>query len=134
MVETIITANILGDVKDIITAIQKTPIPLILILAGVLFIFLSFTNIITAGKIQIRANEQKRARVFGVIFLALGLAMNFLKPTDNTFVKKKFVVINANDMWRDTGVTLNKGQELTIIATGKWTNGGDLPQYVGPGG
>ncbi|HET9754031.1 MAG TPA: hypothetical protein VFP52_13755, partial [Myxococcales bacterium] len=61
-------------------AIQATPIPKVLIFAGVVFLFLSVTGGI-AGKIQISSERQKLALAIGASLLALGIVVNFVPPS-----------------------------------------------------
>jgi hypothetical protein len=42
--------------------------------------------------------------------------------------------VPAEVIWVDTGITVRAGQILSIVATGRWSNGGGQPQYVGPDG
>ena len=42
--------------------------------------------------------------------------------------------IPAEARWFDTGLDIHRGQRLRITALGIWSNGGDNPRWVGPGG
>lgn len=44
------------------------------------------------------------------------------------------LLISATTLWVDTGITLSKGENFNIRASGQWSNGGDSPKYVGPNG
>ena len=60
-----------------ITAIQKTPIPTVLIFAGLLFVLLGFTTKL-GGIIEVSSEQKKLAIPVGLIILVVGLALTFM--------------------------------------------------------
>jgi hypothetical protein len=42
--------------------------------------------------------------------------------------------VAANLPWVDTGIELFRGESFQISADGRWSNGGDTPQWMGAGG
>ena len=65
---------------EMISALQKTPLPTILIFAGIFFLILSVSGDI-AGKIRVPQERQKIAGMIGFILLLIGISLNF--PTQN---------------------------------------------------
>lgn len=49
-------------------------------------------------------------------------------------IETREVLVPATEMWFDTGINLNKGAQLTIRASGEWSDG-DVPvRFWGPNG
>src|ERR1044072_1324085 len=44
------------------------------------------------------------------------------------------LLVPANEMWFDTGIILNKGAQLSIRASGEWSDGGVPLRFWGPNG
>jgi hypothetical protein len=61
---------------EMISALQKTPLPTILIFAGILFLILSVSGDI-AGKIRVPQERQKFAGIIGFTLLLIGVSLNF---------------------------------------------------------
>lgn len=65
---------------ELIRAIKDTPIPTILIVCGVAFLFLSIAGGI-AGKIQVPPERQPRAMALGIVLLVLGIGISLVPLT-----------------------------------------------------
>lgn len=59
---------------DIITALQNTPVPTILVVGGIVFLFLAVVGQF-AGKIQVDPKRQKLAGIIGALLLLSGVAL-----------------------------------------------------------
>lgn len=72
---------------DFIQAIQSTPIPTVLILAGLFFLLLGFVNKL-GGIIEVSSEQKKLTMPVGFFVLTLGLALSFTtnseKPTSSS--------------------------------------------------
>ena len=44
------------------------------------------------------------------------------------------VAVRADAQWVDSGIDVSKGDTISLKAQGRWSNGGDTPQYVTPFG
>lgn len=49
------------------------------------------------------------------------------------WIETKSLSVSSQEMWVDTGITLTKGQKISIEASGQWTNGGG-DAFVGANG
>jgi hypothetical protein len=49
-------------------------------------------------------------------------------------IETREVLVPANEMWFDTGVTLTKGAQLNLRASGQWSDGGVPLRFWGPNG
>lgn len=63
--------------NDLIQTLQQTPLPTILVIAGIFFIFLSIAGGLS-GKINVPQHRQQMAAIFGSAFLIAGLAMHLV--------------------------------------------------------
>ena len=54
--------------------------------------------------------------------------------TPPSTIEKREVLVPANEMWFDTGITLTKGAQLSIRASGQWSDGGVPLRFWGPSG
>jgi hypothetical protein len=61
--------------KDVIDALKDTPIPTILVLAGLFFLLLSFVNEL-GGVIKPQPNQKRLTIPLGLLLLTLGLVLN----------------------------------------------------------
>ncbi|MBW4469258.1 MAG: hypothetical protein KME45_03240 [Stenomitos rutilans HA7619-LM2] len=61
--------------KDIINALKDTPIPTLLVLAGLFFLILSFVSKL-GGVIEVQPNQKRLTIPLGLILLILGLVLN----------------------------------------------------------
>jgi hypothetical protein len=61
---------------ELIKSVQSTPVPLLLILAGILFILLRFVTKI-AGAIEVDPEQRKWTIPIGLFLLTIGLILNF---------------------------------------------------------
>lgn len=66
---------------DFVKLVQGTPVPTILIVAGIFFLFLSIAGGFS-GKINVPPARQKLAAIVGGIMLAIGLGMYFVPVND----------------------------------------------------
>jgi hypothetical protein len=66
-----------------ISTLQKTPLPTILILAGIFFLILSVSGDI-AGKIRVPQDRQKIAGIIGFILLLIGISLNIPAQNSNS--------------------------------------------------
>jgi hypothetical protein len=64
----------------IITALKETPIPTILVIAGIAFLLLSIAGQL-AGRIAVPPERQRWAAVVGSILLVAGVALYIIPPT-----------------------------------------------------
>lgn len=65
---------------DIINAFAGTPIPTILVVAGILFLLLSVAEKVS-GRLTIRESRKKQAMVLGAVLLSVGVFLSL--PTTN---------------------------------------------------
>ena len=65
--------------KDIITALKDTPVPSILIIAGIVFLILALAGKL-AGQIEVPPARQKLTGVIGVVLLVIGLVLYVVPP------------------------------------------------------
>ncbi|HTW54712.1 MAG TPA: hypothetical protein VME45_22675 [Stellaceae bacterium] len=63
--------------NDVLSAIQNTPLPTILILAGIVFWVLAIAGSV-AGKITVQPSQQKTAGLVGSGFIVIGLILYFV--------------------------------------------------------
>ncbi|WP_392532084.1 hypothetical protein [Nostoc sp. C117] len=68
---------------DLLKIVQTTPIPLILILAGIFFILLRFANKI-GGFIEIDPSQRQWTLPIGLFLLTIGLLLNFASTRPST--------------------------------------------------
>lgn len=80
---------------EVISAIAKTPVPTILIVAGIVFLLLAIADKIY-GEIRVSASRRKQALIVGVILLSLGLLVQ-LAPI---VIPKKITAISTDTDWR----------------------------------
>jgi uncharacterized protein YecT (DUF1311 family) len=66
-------------VSDLLNALSHTPLPTILVLAGILFWVLAVAGSL-AGKIEIEKSKQLTAAIVGTAFISLGLILFFFAP------------------------------------------------------
>lgn len=66
--------------EETIRAIQQTPVPTLLIVAGLVFILLGFTTRL-GGMIEVSTEQKKLAIPLGLLILALGLVLHFNAPS-----------------------------------------------------
>ncbi|MGY6277551.1 hypothetical protein [Methylomonas sp. MgM2] len=93
---------------EIISALQKTPLPTILIFAGIFFLILSVSGDI-AGKIRVPLERQKLAGIIGFCLLLIGVSLNFpaeltkpwLSETEKQNNSKENARIEDNDKKRN---------------------------------
>jgi subtilisin family serine protease len=57
-----------------------------------------------------------------------------LRDADNRSFWADKIEVPGNAAWVDTGVALQRGEAVAILADGQWTNGGQNQQFVGPDG
>lgn len=69
--------------SDLLTALSHTPLPTILVLAGILFWILAVAGSL-AGKITLQPGMQRTAGGVGSAFIVLGLVLLFYAPPDHT--------------------------------------------------
>ena len=81
--------------SDVISAIANTPIPTILIVAGIVFLLLAIADKIY-GEIRVSASRRKQALIVGVILLLVGLLVQ-LAPI---FISEKSTAFSTDTDWR----------------------------------
>ena len=64
------------NVEQILTAIGQTPLPNLLVVGGLVFLFLAIVGKVGA-KIVVSEQRQKAAAVIGAVLLLLGLGLQF---------------------------------------------------------
>lgn len=55
-------------------------------------------------------------------------------PSPPPTIETREVMVPATEMWFDTGITLTKGAQLNIRASGEWSDGGVPTRFWGPNG
>lgn len=76
--------------EEFFVAIQKTPVPTLLIVAGLLFILLGFVTKI-GGIIEVSPEQKQLTLPVGMSVLLIGLLLNFNPtPEENPVTKKTF--------------------------------------------
>jgi hypothetical protein len=66
-------------VKEIVEALQSTPTPTILVVAGIVFLLLSVVSQLTGG-IAVHPERQRQAVIIGSLLLVVGIALNIAQP------------------------------------------------------
>ncbi len=69
--------------NDLLNTLSHTPLPTILVVAGIVFWILAIAGSL-AGKITIEPGKQKTAAVVGTTFIVLGLFLLFFAPPNPT--------------------------------------------------
>ncbi len=96
---------------DIIKALKDTPIPTILVLAGLFFILLTFVTKL-GGMIEVQPNQKRWTFFVGLLLLTTGLVLNFSTdfpqraPPDVSKLTRPLIVPLSNG----TSITLEKLQ------------------------
>ena len=67
--------------NEVLGAIKDTPLPTILVLAGIVFLLLSVAGSL-AGNITVQPGQQRTAGLVGTVLIALGLALYFVPAHD----------------------------------------------------
>jgi hypothetical protein len=75
-------------VSDALSALSVTPLPIILVVAGILFWILAIAGSL-AGKITVQRSKQRTASLVGTVFIALGLMLSFFVPSDPVLPGRK---------------------------------------------
>ena len=85
--------------ETVIKAIQDTPIPMILILAGLLFLLLGFVNKL-GGIIEVSSEQRKLTIPIGLLVLTIGLVLNFI-PSNNNPSNPAYIppTYGSNEHW-----------------------------------
>jgi hypothetical protein len=88
--------------NDLLGAVKDTPLPSILVFAGIVFWILAVAGSL-AGKITVQPDRQKAAGLVGTVFIAVGLLIYFV-PTQ---MGQKQAAPNVQDclqgyVWRET--------------------------------
>ena len=81
------------------------------------------------------SGDRDQAKTYYAQLVSQSLATEWGKKASNRladWVEIKELSIPSQDDWYDTGITLSKGAKLSISASGKWSNGGDVPHVFGP--
>lgn len=65
----------MSEMLDIFVKLQDTPIPIVLVVAGIIFLFLALSGGIY-GKVQIPGHRQKWAGTLGAVLLLLGMVLS----------------------------------------------------------
>jgi hypothetical protein len=63
------------DILEALQALQSTPIPTILVVAGIVFLLLSVAGQLTGG-IAVHPERQRQATIIGCLLLVVGIALN----------------------------------------------------------
>ncbi len=64
---------------SILTALKDTPIPTILVIAGILFLLLSIAGQL-AGRIAVPPERQRQAAIMGCLLVLVGVAVHVVPP------------------------------------------------------
>jgi hypothetical protein len=56
------------------------------------------------------------------------------RPTPPPTIETREVLVPATELWFDTGISLTKGAQLSIRASGEWSDGGVPLRFWGPKG
>jgi hypothetical protein len=65
--------------EDIIKALKDTPIPTILVVAGIVFLLLAIAGQLS-GRIVVAPDRQRWAAVIGGVLLVIGVTLTFIQP------------------------------------------------------
>ena len=65
--------------ESILTALKDTPIPTILVIAGILFLLLSIAGQL-AGRIAVPPERQRQAAIMGCLLVLVGVAVHVVPP------------------------------------------------------
>ena len=82
-------------IVELIKAVQSTPVPLLLILAGILFILLRFVTKI-AGAIEVDPEQRKWTIPIGLFLLTIGLILNFFPVHSISSVSTGQIPVQSN--------------------------------------
>lgn len=69
--------------KDLLSTLKDTPVPTLLILAGIFFLMLSVVTRL-GGAIEVSPSQQKLAIPIGLFLLSIGIALNFQIPSSSS--------------------------------------------------
>lgn len=108
--------------ESIVTTIKDTPLPTILIMAGVIFLLLSVATEIR-GIIKLDEKHRPMARLFGLLLLIIGLTLYFIPspsppiPADSKSNEKPVAALKDPSSVVDKAFELNsKGQLQAVFA------------------
>jgi hypothetical protein len=133
--------------ESIILAIQNTPIPTVLILAGLFFILLSFVTKL-GGFIEVSPEQKRFSTPIGLLVLTIGLILSFIptrnldasvqvlnpspmatsiiseqkgsKQTFSVSAEGNCTTTDSEERMLMTGVNVHKGEYVQVTATGRW--------------
>lgn len=115
---------------EFLSALKDTPVPTILVVAGLIFLFLGLGGKLSAGEIQ--PNRRKVIGVIGTILFFLGLGLFAINPnpsdsnrttiTPPNKVTTSSFEVYADQDWQDTGIIVQPGDLLEIkYVSGRWS-------------
>jgi hypothetical protein len=100
----------MDSILKTVEALQRTPIPNLLIIFGALFLFLAFVGKIGAI-IEIPPTRQKWSALLGAVFLITGLATSFLSTSEPPKVRSDGTTITSPPI---KSVPIASGDEVTL--------------------
>jgi hypothetical protein len=68
--------------ESILGALKETPIPTILVVAGIVFLLLSIAGQL-AGRITVPPERQRQATIIGCLLVVVGVALHVVPPMLN---------------------------------------------------
>jgi hypothetical protein len=101
----------MDSILKTVEALQRTPIPNLLIIFGALFLFLAFVGKIGAI-IEIPPTRQKWSALLGAVFLITGLATSFLSTSEPPKVRSDGTTITSPPIKKS--IPIASGDEVTL--------------------
>jgi UPF0716 family protein affecting phage T7 exclusion len=106
--------------EPFLNAIQKTPLPTILIFAGLIFLLLGFVTKLE-GILEVSPEQRRWAIPIGLLIIVIGLVLNFATPTLNkisipsgSYLRTcKDISVQGDDLFATC--TKNNGQDNTTF-------------------
>jgi hypothetical protein len=68
--------------ETVLAALKETPIPTILVIAGIVFLLLSIVGQL-AGRITVPPERQRQATIIGCLLVVVGVALHVVTPRLN---------------------------------------------------
>lgn len=114
-----------------INALKDTPLPTILVVAGIAILVLSIAGRISTW-VEIPPERRGVTSILGSVLLALGIILSLLpsstpdvvapSPTPLVIPVKKDIIVESTESWQPSGIMVTAGQKVTINhVSGTWT-------------
>lgn len=105
-----------NKVLDLLQTLQQTPLPTILVVSGIFFLFLSIAGGLS-GKINVPPNRQKSATIFGCFLLVTGLAIYVIPPQSK--IEERGSSMPGPDPV-DNSRTITEGEAVSVKSFNEW--------------